>query len=108
MKEVYIYLGIIVVVFGYLYFYQMQTNKYINELESLEAEKRKELKHEIDNLKSERKEIENNINTLKEYIDAKDKQLNTNIQQINTKKNVQTRNVTDSSYNAILQFLLPK
>jgi uncharacterized protein YoxC len=105
MKEIYLYLGIAFVVFLYLYF---QSNKYINELKTLEAEKRKELKHEIDKLKSERKEIENNINTLKEYIDTKDKQLNTNIQQINTKKNVQTRNVTDSSYNAILQFLLPK
>lgn len=108
MKEVYLYLGIIVVVFAYLYFYQLQTNKYINELESLEAQKRKELKHEIDKLKSERAEIEKNINTLKEYIDAKDKQLNTDIQKINNKKNVQTRDVSDSTFNAILQILLPK
>jgi predicted PurR-regulated permease PerM len=108
MKEVYIYLGIIVLVFGYLLFIQRQTNKYIDQLESLEVQKRKELRYEIDKLQSKQSDIDSSINTLKTYIDKKDIQLNTNIQLINSKKNVQIRNVSDSTYNAILQILLPK
>ena len=108
MKEVYIYLGIIVLVFGYLLFIQRQTNKYIDQLESLEGQKRKELRLEIDKLQSKQSDIDSSINTLKTYIDKKDIQLNTNIQLINSKKNVQIRNVSDSSYNAILKILQSK
>jgi hypothetical protein len=108
MKEVYIYLGIIVLVFGYLLFIQRQTNKYIDQLESLEGKKRKELRLEIDKLQSKQSDIDSSINNLKTYIDKKDIQLNTNIQRINNKKDAQIRNVSDSSSIALLKLLLPK
>jgi hypothetical protein len=93
-----------------IYFVSEQnlTNRFINDLQNKELENIKKIERKLDSLKSESVKIDNVIDSLKNYIDIKEKKLSISIQEIKNKKDVPTRNVSDSTYNAILQILLPK
>lgn len=87
---------------------QKEENKYIRSELKKEKEKRDSLVQEIQTLKEERKVIDSSIIEMKKYIDIKEKKLAISIQSIKSKGNVQVRNVSDSSYVALLKELQPR
>jgi hypothetical protein len=73
-----------------------------------EYEKIKELQNQMTNLRSAELVYQTSIDSLKKIVLINEYKYNINLQQIKNLKNVQNRNVSDSSYNAILSILQPK
>jgi uncharacterized lipoprotein NlpE involved in copper resistance len=87
---------------------QTTENKYIKEEIQKEKERRFLLLKELEALRLDREKIDASLSDLKKYIDVKEKKLSISIQEIKNKKDVPTRNVSDSSYVSLLKELQPK
>ena len=111
MKNFYLYLCFAIVIIAMLIYFvseQNLTNRFINDLQNKELENIKNIERKLDSIKSESVKIDNVIDSLKNYIDIKEKKLSISIQEIKNKKDVPTRNVSDSSYVSLLKELQPK
>lgn len=87
---------------------QTAENKFIRDEIKKEKENRFFLLKELEALRLDREKIDSSLSDLKKYIDVKEKKLSISIQEIKNKKDVPTRNVSDSSYVSLLKELQPK
>lgn len=106
----FVYILSMVIVIGLLvYTFTTRSNdiRSINESIENEAKKREDIVRKMELLKYESVNLDSSIVQLKKYVDKKEQSLSASIQTIKNKGNVQVRNVSDSSFVALLKELQP-